>query len=160
MSVVINNTTIEDNGGGGAVLIGPMNVQTLNSTFLNNAQVGFWCNDIATTQNLFFKCVVSQTYGAGSNDQKLGHGFCLVGNGSIAVGLSQFLGNERLGIALVGPVGLNVSGSTVSGNWVGVSTSEGAEFNATSSSIKGNLDEDVISDVELPVPAKPQIPEQ
>lgn len=158
LSIVINKTTIAGNGGGGAVLIGPMNVQTLESKFLDNAQIGFWCSDIAATNNLFFKSVVSGSQPGVGAANPIGDGLALVNSGSLTVTLSRFSGNARHGVVASGPVSLALNTCTVTGNKFGVVYEQGAQVTSPSSTISGNTEEDIMGDGDLPVPGPPDIP--
>lgn len=161
LSVVIDKATISGNGGGGAILIGPLSVTTTQSSFIGNAQVGFWCSEIATTGNLFFKNVVSgTTIGAGAA-LPMGHGVVVAKTGGIAAVLSTFQGNAKAGmlVAMSGAAA-TLKGCTVTGNLFGVVAAEdGVATNVNNSStVKGNASEDWMSDKALDVPGPPAIP--
>ena len=158
LSIVINKATIAGNMGGGVVLIGPMNVQTLESRFLDNGQVGFWGHAITTTNNLFFKGLVSGTYGVGS--KPVGHGFVLSGSGSMSAAVSTFTSNFRAGVCAEGPVTVTLSGCTVTNNKVGIASAFDAQVVDVSSTITNNTSGNNVSDKELDVPGAPDIPEQ
>jgi hypothetical protein len=158
LSIVLNKTTIVGNGGGGAVLIGPMNVQTLESKFLDNAQVGFWCSDIATTNNLFFKSIVSGGKPGVGAVNELGHGLVLANSGSLTVTLSQFSGNAFHGVLAHGPVSMALNTSTVTNNKFGLVYVLGAQVTYSTSTISENTEEDIMSDNELPTPGPPNLP--
>lgn len=158
LSIVLNKATIAGNGGGGAVLIGPMNVQTLESKFLNNGQVGFWCSDIATTNNLFFKSVITGSQPGVGAANPLGDGLVFLNSGSLTVTLSQLIGNARHGAVASGPVVLALNNSTVTNNKFGVVYEQGAQVTSPSSTISGNTEEDIMGDGSLPVPGPPDIP--
>lgn len=158
LSIVINKTTIAGNGGGGAVLIGPMNVQTLESKFLDNGQIGFWCSDIATTNNLFFKSVVSGSQPGVGAANPLGDGLALVNSGSLTVTLSQFIGNARHGVVASGPVFLTLNTCTVTNNTFGLVYEQGGQVTHATSTITGNTEENIMGDGTLPAPGPPDIP--
>lgn len=158
LSIVLNKATIAGNGGGGAVLIGPMNVQTLESKFLNNGQVGFWCSDIATTNNLFFKSVISGSQPGVGAVKPLGDGLVLLNSGSLTVTLSQLIGNARHGAVASGPVLLALNNSTVTNNKFGVVYEQGGQVTHATSTITGNTEEDIMGDSDLPLPGPPDIP--
>ena len=153
LPVSILKTTFTGNGVAGAVMIGPIRASVIAGKFVGNGRAGFWCNDLATSDNVFWNSL------ANGNDW----GLVTANSGVIDVFVSDFVGNRKSGIiADKAPAGVVLGSSTATGNFIGIIKSGNALFqekNSYPNTVTNNTDADFIDgDAPLPVPGPSDIP--
>jgi len=151
IKLIINKTILTGNKSGGAVLIGPANVQVLASKFLNNGQVGFWCNDIGTTNNLFFNNLVSGNY---QTQSMPGNGVVIANGGKLTTVVSDIIANQGAGFEAYNS-GISLSGCCVTSNLYGGFLSYAEYQDTCCNTITNNTEENLYFYGNLPVPNSP-----
>ena len=163
LSILITNSVFSGNQQGGAAMIGPISVLAFNSKFVANSNVAFWCSDLATSNNLLYNCSFSHTSKwFESATGRGGYGVAIANNSSVAITLSELVGNEVGGLG-VENAGASLAASTVTGNGTYGVYIYGGPFSQLGANIITNNgtgpEDNLIIYGEFPVPGPPKIPQ-
>jgi len=164
LSVLITNSVFSGNQQGGAAMIGPISVLAFNSKFVANSNVGLWCNDLATSNNLLYNCSFSHTAEWWNGYSYWGgYGVAIANNSGASITLSELIGNARGGLGTEN-AGASLAASTVTGNaGYGIYIYNGPFSQPGANVITNNgtsPEDNLIIFGELPVPGPPPIPEE
>lgn len=165
-SVVITNSTFSGNQDGGAILIGTVSVLAFNSKFIGNGNAGFWCNNLPTTNNLFWNCQASFNVEDPGNNTGIAEGLVFLNGGTLRITLSEFIGNKRSGFTVytdqygTGPTTVIAGASVSSGNRFGVVDFASTFTDIGGNDLTGNTELNFLTDGDLPIPGPPPIPEE
>lgn len=161
-SVAINNATIAGNLSGGAAFFGDVAVSITNSLVTGNRVFGVLLVHTPAQAVLVNTTISGTVEGVHPFISLLGDGLVAMGTGLISMIASNFVGNQRIGVALVdAPTHGTFVNTVVSGNRFGRVGQGGAMFTELGSGnvFTGNTEQDFVTDGSLPVPEAPPIPE-
>jgi hypothetical protein len=159
--VVDNNSNISGNLSGGVAVFGDVQVGITDSTFSGNSSFGILL--VETQQTVFIINTIAEATLLADTPlyAGLGDGLIALRSGIVSMIGSSFFGNQRAGLMLVGnPTFGKFVASESSGNRFGLVLQNGATFVTIGpdNEITGNLEQNILADGELAVPAAPPTP--